>query len=302
MFSIRIALDWTPNTNHIGFFVAQELGFYKEYGVDITIIHPGSDNYLLTPAKKLILGEVDFAIAPSETVISLHTKPQPFQVTAVAALLQEDLSAIVTLASSEISCPRMLDGKTYASYKARYEDDIVRKMIINNGGKGEIQIIYPEKLGIWDTLLAGKADATWIFTNWEGVEAEQKGISLNSFRLSDYHIPYSYSPVLLSATDKIDKHYKHYRQFLQATKQGFLYAQQHVEEAARILEKHMSVRDCAGVNVIRSLKQTAPFYGTAETWGVMQPDKIRLFLEWLQEHALEPNASRLHDRFSNELL
>lgn len=302
MFSIRIALDWTPNTNHIGFFIAQELGLYEEYGVRVTIIHPGTDNYSLTPAKKLALGEVDFVIAPSETVISLNTKPQPFAVSAVAALLQEDLSAIVTLASSGINHPQMLDGKKYASYKARYEDDIVRQMIMNDGGKGEIQISYPDKLGIWDTLLAGKADATWIFTNWEGIEAEHKGILLNIFRLSDYNIPYSYSPVLLSASDKVDTNHKHYRQFLQATKQGFLYAQQHVEKAASILEPHMSARDRAGVNVLRSLQQTAPFYGTVETWGIMQPGKTRLFLEWLQERGLEPNASYLHDRFSNELL
>jgi ABC-type nitrate/sulfonate/bicarbonate transport system substrate-binding protein len=302
MLSVKIALDWTPNVNHIGFFVAQELGFYEEHEVRVTIIHPRTDNYLLTPAKKLELGEVDFAIAPSETVISFNTKAQPFAVSAVAALLKEDLSAIVTLASSGISRPQMLDGRVYASYKARYEDDIVRQMIINDGGKGEIQISYPEKLSIWDTLLAGKADATWIFTNWEGIEAEQNGIALNTFCLSDYDIPYSYSPVILSATDKIDTHYKQYRHFLQATKQGFLYAQQHMEEAARILEPHMSERDRDRINVVKSLQKTAPFFGDAETWGIMQPDRVLKFLHWLRDKNLEPNAHYLQDRFSNELL
>ncbi len=302
MFSVKIALDWTPNVNHIGFFIAQELGFYKEYDVHTTIIHPGTDNYLLTPAKKLELGKVDFAIAPSETVISLNTKAQPFAVSAVAALLQEDLSAIVTLASSGINRPQMLDGKIYASYKARYEDDIVRQMIVNDGGKGSIQISYPEKLSIWDTLLAGKADATWIFTNWEGIEAEQNGIVLNTFYLSDYNIPYSYSPVILSATDRIDTYCKEYRYFLQATKQGFLYAQQHMEEAAHILEPHMSERDRARINVVNSLQKTAPFFGSAETWGIMQPDRVLKFLHWLRDKNLEPNAYDLQDRFSNELL
>jgi ABC-type nitrate/sulfonate/bicarbonate transport system substrate-binding protein len=302
MFSIKIALDWTPNANHIGFFIAKDLGFYREQGLHVEIINPINDNYTTTPAKKLALGEVDFAIAPSESVISLNTKPQPFAVSAVAALLQEDLSAIVTLASSGIDRPQMLDEKIYASYKARYEDGIVKQMVINDGGEGRLKIIYPEKLGIWDTLLAGKADATWIFTNWEGVEAEQKGIRLNYFRLSDYGIPYSYSPVLLSATEKIDSYHKYYRQFLDATRRGYLYAQQHIEEAATLLKAHMSPRDRAHVNVVQSLQQTAPVFGSADTWGVMQPQKVQAFLNWLQETGLEPHAASLHDRFSNELL
>lgn len=299
---IKIALDWTPNTNHTGFFTAQARGFYAEQGLQVEILHPGNDNYALTPAKKLALGQVDFAIAPSESVISLNTKALPFAVKAVAALLQEDLSAIVTLTTSLIIRPQLLDGKVYASYKARYEDEIVRQMIINDGGKGDLQIIYPEKLGIWDTLLSGKADATWIFTNWEGVEAEQKGIRLNYFRMADFGIPYGYSPVLLAAEEKIDARRDDYKKFLQATKQGFLYAQQHTEESAAILQPHLSNRDRVNVDTVRSQQQTAPFYGTAENWGMMQPERVAAFLDWLQQKGLEPRAKELQSKFSNELL
>ena len=56
---LRIALDWTPNVNHVGFFVAQEKGFYEEEEVDLTIISPLTDDYALTPAKKLELGQVE---------------------------------------------------------------------------------------------------------------------------------------------------------------------------------------------------------------------------------------------------
>ena len=75
--------------------------------------------------------------------------------------------------------PKDLDGKIYASYRARYEDHIVKELIKNDGGTGDIQLIYPEKLGIWNTLLQHNADATWIFNNWEGIEAESKNIALN---------------------------------------------------------------------------------------------------------------------------
>jgi hypothetical protein len=49
----------------------------------------------------------------------------------------------------------------------------------------------------------GEADATWVFMGWEGVEAEQRGLPLNVFRLEDFSIPYGYSPVLLAHPNTI---------------------------------------------------------------------------------------------------
>ena len=52
MNKIKLALDWTPNINHIGFFVAKEKEYYKEKDIDLKIISPEMDNYKETPAKK----------------------------------------------------------------------------------------------------------------------------------------------------------------------------------------------------------------------------------------------------------
>ena len=50
---IKLALDWTPNINHIGFFVSLEKNFYADKGIDFSIINPFDDNYSITPAKKV---------------------------------------------------------------------------------------------------------------------------------------------------------------------------------------------------------------------------------------------------------
>ena len=55
---LKLNLDWTPNINHIGFFVAKKLGYYKEVGIDIDILDPSGDNYQTTPAKNLELGKI----------------------------------------------------------------------------------------------------------------------------------------------------------------------------------------------------------------------------------------------------
>lgn len=92
-------------------------------------------------------------------------------------------------AESGISRPKELSGKRYASYGARYEGRIVQQMIKNDGGDGEyIEDTTMGMLGVWKTLLTGKADATWVFMAWEGVMAKLGGVELNVFQLDDYKV------------------------------------------------------------------------------------------------------------------
>ena len=37
---ITFCLDWTPNTNHTGLYVAQAKGYYEEAGLDVEIVQP----------------------------------------------------------------------------------------------------------------------------------------------------------------------------------------------------------------------------------------------------------------------
>ena len=66
--SIAVALDWTLNTNHTGFVVAKALGFYKETGIEFTLLEPGTP--YVPPAQRVRDGSATFAVAPSETAIS----------------------------------------------------------------------------------------------------------------------------------------------------------------------------------------------------------------------------------------
>lgn len=301
MKTLKIALDWTPNINHIGIFIAKELGFYHDKNINVEILSPSEDNYDLTPGKKLELGLSDFSIAPFETVISLNNKDNFVDAIAVYAILQEDLSSIITLKSSKLDSPQLLDGKIYASYKARYEDHIVREMVKNDGGSGNIQIIYPEKLGIWNTVLEGKADATWIFDNWEGVEAESKNIELNRFSLGNFGIPYGYSPVILAKKSNLSAQKDDYSAFVKATKEGYLYAQNNISEAVKILNSFLTDYDKANIDIEKSLNITAPFFGNESICGIMKPERLTAFFKWLSDNQLENSRILEQTLFTNEL-
>lgn len=302
MHPIRVALDWTANTNHTGFYVAREIGLYTDADLDVALITPNLDGYETTPAKKLELGLADFALAPFESVISLHTKQHNVPVQAIAALLQEDISAVVTLSSSAITRPNELDGRTYASYKARYEDSIIRQMVINDGGTGNVQVVYPEKLGIWNTLLTNAADATWIFDNWEGVEADTSGVQLTKFRLADYQIPYAYSPVIMATREAIEQKRAICETFINATKKGFLYANENPQAAVDILTKYVPERDVRLIDLVKSQAYTASYYGDQTSWGRMDANRIQRFVDWLCTQGLEKAGLDINLLYTNDLI
>lgn len=284
--TIRLALDWTPNTNHTGFYVALANGLYQQAGLDVQISTPDADNYQTTPAKRVAQGEADLAIAPSESIISYQLNGTPL--VAVAAVLARDASAIVTLKQSGIDRPQKLDGKVYASYDARYEDEIIRQMIQNDGGRGQFVSHKPVRLGIWNALLTNEADATWIFLPWEGVEADLRGVELNQFLLDEYEIPYGYSPVLAAHRDWANEHADALRRFLEATAAGFRFAVEDPDEAARLLlgtAKHPSLTD---LNFVEQSQQVISGYyldGDGE-WGHMHRNVWISFVNWLTRNHL----------------
>jgi ABC-type nitrate/sulfonate/bicarbonate transport system substrate-binding protein len=301
MIKLKLALDWTPNINHIGFLIAKELGFYKQQGIDLEILNPQDDNYAMTPGKKLELGVADFAIAPFETVISLNNKVNQVQAIAIYAILQKDLSCIATLKSSNITSPKLLDGKTYASYKARYEDQIVKQMIKNDGGEGDLNIIYPDKLGIWNTLLSGKANATWIFDNWEGIEASSKNIELDKFTLDEFNIPYGYSPIVLTKKENITKHKVPYSEFIKATQKGFLFTKNNLTESVDILKRYVTEYDLKNIDLEKSISFSIPHFGDESNCGVMKQERVLSFTKWLVDKGLEDKVILNQNLFTNEL-
>jgi len=298
MFKLRLALDWTPNTNHTGFYVAQGKGWYQAEGLDVEIFPP-SEAYSEseTPARKVVNGLAELCVAPTESVISCWTSDgDRVRPVVVAALLQDDTSAVVTLESSSMTKPSDLDGKLYASYGGRFEMAIIRQLVKQTGGKGEVNEVLPPKLDCFDVVLRGDADATWVFMGWEGKIAEQKGVKLRPWFLKDYNVPYGYSPCLLAHPDLLNDEYKaaYLKKFLHATERGYQYATMHPEESIQHLMEvsnyHPSLLQLNNDDVLLSSQQFLSssncYLNSDNKWGLMDSNRWSLFLDWLCDNEL----------------
>lgn len=306
---IRLALDRTPNTNHTGFYVALAKGSYERAGLDVVFISPEEDNYQKAPARRLSLGEAELAITPSESIISYQTNGVPLL--AIATVLARDISAIVTLKESGIDRPKQLDGKVYASYGARYEDDIIRQMIQNDDGRGQFIPHKSPWSGIWRALLTREVDAAWCWLTWEGVRADIEGVDLNQFLFDEYEIPYGYNPVLTTHRDWANKNADALRKFLEATALGFQFAVKNPDEAAKILIKTANHPTLSNRNFVEQSQQiVSGYYLDGEGhWGFMHRNIWASFVNWMiRNHMLTDLSGELIQRldvdtlFTNEFL
>ena len=291
---LKLALDWTPNINHIGFYVAKEKGFFKELNINVEIISPEADSYKYSPAKKIELNLADLALCPTESIISFRTKKKPFKLYALATIFQSDISAIAVVKSNNINSPKDLDGRSYASYGARYEDLIIKQLIKNDGGKGNIKIYYPERLGVWNTVANNKYDSTWIFLNWEGIEKP----NLKFFKLSDYNIPYSYSPLITTSAKLVQEKKDIIKMFLKATKKGFLYSINNVQESSEILYKYLSESD-KKINLENAINFSRKYFGDQQSFGKIDQNVFSEFFQWLNFNKIEKIDFDIRDFYLN---
>jgi NitT/TauT family transport system substrate-binding protein len=272
-----VALDWTPNINHTGFYVARAAGYYDDAGLDVTLRSPAEDGYETTPAERVATGASTLAVAPSESAISYHTHPEYDSLTAVAAICQRDPSAVVALADDDV------DGRTYASYDARFEDDIVRRLVRADGGAGDVEFVTPPKLGIRETVVEGDADATWVSVPWEGPLAEREGLDLTPFSLDDYDIPYGYTPVLLARPERVAGDATALSAFLDATRRGYEFAAEEPAAAAERLADgaegpHLDDHEFLAESQRRLADALLDGNGR---WGAMEESRWSSFVEWL---------------------
>lgn len=285
MNQITLALDWTPNPIHTGFYVAQAQGWYREAGLEVNFLSPEADDYKTLPSDKVAAGEATLAICPSELVIHNHYLGGGGSLIAVAAVLQHSASAFATLSESGITRPRDFDDHKYAFLGLPFEQAVLSQMIYMDGGIGITTNIETPKLETWDHLLRHDADCCWIFKPIEGVEAEHKGLQLHLMDPHAYGIPYGYAPVLVTGQTLLQNQPQLLRDFVQATARGYHFAAENPSEAARMLlstATYSTTPDEA--LVLKQQEAVNQYYLTLEGhWGPMKADRWAGFIEWLQE-------------------
>ena len=296
---ISIVLDWTPNTNHTGLFVAKELGYFKEEGLEnVEIVQPpeGSTTALIGA------GGAQFGISFQDTLAKSFSNDSPVPVTAVAAIIQHNTSGIISLKDKGIDSPKKLEGHKYATWDDEIEKAILKKIITDDGGDFSKVKMIPNTVTDVVTALKTDIDAVWVYYAWDGVATELAGLQTNFLNFADYgkELDY-YSPVIIANNDYLKKNPEEAKKVLRAIKKGYEYAIANSEEAAKILVKNAP--ELKLELVIKSQKWLASKYkADVAEWGVIDQNRWDLFYEWLFKNGLIKKEIPKGYGFSNDYL
>ncbi|MFC8381256.1 ABC transporter substrate-binding protein [Nocardia sp. NPDC057272] len=227
--TIRFALDWTPNTNHSGLYVALQRGYFADAGLDVQVL-PYNNTSVDTVVDA---GNAEFGISTHNS--STFARASGARIQSVLAPLQHWATGIGVRADrADLASPKNLDGKTYAGFGDPGEKESLAQVIRNDGGTGEFTSVM---LGssAYEAVYSGKADFTVSYLAWEGIEAEHHGTPMKYFRYTDFGFPDSYAIVIDANEGWLAENPNRAKKFVQALQRGYQFAADNPDAAAQDL-------------------------------------------------------------------
>lgn len=296
---ITFVLDWTPNTNHTGLYVAQEKGYFEDEGLEVEIVQPPEDG-----ADALVAsGKAQFGISFQDTMAPGVVGEDALPTTAVAAVVQHNTSGIISRKGEGMDTPKGLEGKRYATWDAPIEKAMMENVVEADGGDfSKVELIPSTVTDEVSALESKSVDAIWIFYAWAGVATEVAGLETDYFAFKDINPAFDYyTPVIIGNNEFLEKEPETAKKFLSAVKKGYEDAIEDPDGAAEILCEAAPELDQELVKASQEYLKDQ-YIADADRWGYIDPDRWNLFYNWLNENGLTENEIPENTGFSNEYL
>ncbi len=284
---ITLCLDWTPNTNHTGFFVADKLGYYEDEGLTVTIVQPPENGAELMVAS----GQAQFGITAQDSIAPSYASENPLEVTAVAAILQHNTSGIISRKGEGCNTPKGLEGKTYSTWDSPVEKAMIKHVMEKEGADFDKVNLIPNVITNEPLALKNHdTDAIWVFYGWGGIQSQIDKVDCDFFFFSDIdEVMDYYTPTLIANNSFLSENADTAKAFLKATAKGYEFAVKNPEAAAQILIEADTTGSLIGSEelVTESQKWLAEYYiSDAPCWGYIDEGRWNGFYGWLYENGL----------------
>jgi putative hydroxymethylpyrimidine transport system substrate-binding protein len=293
-----LALDFYVNPDHAGIYTAIENGYFERAGLEVNPRVPSDPS---APIKEVAAGRADLAVSYEPEV--LLAKDQGLDVEAVAALVDEPLTSLISLPAGAIAKPADLKGKTVATAGIPYQSDYLETVLGDAGlSLSDVQEVNVG-LNLLPALLGGKAQAILGgFKNVEGVDLAQRGKSPAVVPVDQLGVPTYDELVLVAKRSTVEDDPDSIRLFLGALAHGTADAIANPEAATKaILEAGQGLDPrLTRAEIDATLPLLAPAQG--QPFGRMDPEKWELFASWMADHDLISDVPSADEVLTNEFL
>lgn len=292
---VEFILDWVPNTNHTGLYVAQAKGYFAEVGIELDVKRPpeGSTTELIG------LGKAPFGISFQDSLANRFAGGLP--VTAVAAIIEHNTSGVISAKEAGITEPALMADRSYGTWNDPIELAMLQAIVPEFD---KVKLVPNQADNSVVGLVTKQFDSAWVYYAWDGIMAEHQQVATHYFNLRDYSDALDfYSPVIIANNDYLAKNAEQAKKILSAIKKGYQYAMEHPEEAADILiEAAPELKDQRDF-VVASQKWLSEHYASdASKWGHIEEGRWNAFYQWLFEQKLIEKDLTKEVLFSNDYL
>lgn len=283
---ITFVLDWTPNTNHTGIYVAMANGYFEDAGLEVEVVQPPEDGAEVLVAS----GKAQFGVSFQDYIAPGLIGDDPLPITAVAAIIQHNTSGIMSREEDGVTHPAAMEGHTYATWDMPVEQATVRHCVEADGGDwSKVELVPYEVDDEVSGLRANMFDTVWVYEAWAVQNAIVQDVDVNYFSFISVDPVFDYyTPVIAANDDWAKENPDTVKAFLRAVKKGYEYAVENPDAAADILCAQVPELDSALVH--QSQTYLADQYvAEADAWGVIDPDRWAAFYGWLNDNQLLEN-------------
>ena len=297
---LTFVLDWTPNTNHTGIYVAEKLGYFYDAGLEVEVVQP-PDNGAETMVAS---GKAQFGVSFQDYLVPAFAgQKKTMPLTAVAAILQHNLSGIMSDKDLGITSPKEMEGHSYATWELPIEQAILKECVEADGGDFSKVEMIPETIDDEVAALKNKqVDSIWVYYGWAGVKAELDDFDINYFAFKDIDDAFDYySPVIIANDEFLADNPDTAKKFLDAVSKGYEYAIENPEEAAEILVE-------ANPEIEPELAKASQKYladqyqAEASQWGVIDANRWNAFYQFINDKGLSDAEIPMDTGFTNDYL
>lgn len=296
---VTFVLDWTPNTNHTGLYVAQAKGYFEEAGIEVEIVQPPEDGAEVLVAS----GRAQFGVSFQDSMAPALAGEEALPITAVASIIQHNTSGIISRKGEGMHTPKGMEGNRYATWNGPIELATLQQVIESDGGDFEKVKLNPSTVTDEVSALKTKSvDAIWVFYAWAGVKTELEGLETDYFAFADMDPVFDYyTPVVISGNKFLQDKPETAKAFLRALTKGYQFAMEHPEQAAEILCEAAPELD---LNLVKASQMylADKYQAEAERWGYIDATRWNHFYNWLNEKELVEKDIPENTGFSNEYL
>lgn len=283
---ITFCLDYTPNTNHTGIYVAQAKGYFKDEGLTVKVVQPADG----TAEAMIGSGQAQLGVSYQDYIANALSSKNPVAIEAVAAIIQHNTSGIMSRKADGITSAKKMEGHTYATWSMPVEQATIKQVMESDGGDFDKLKMVPYEV---DDEVAGlKAnmfDCVWVYEGWAVQNAKVQHYDVNYFSFVSMDKVFDfYTPVIAANDDFAKKYPDVVKAFVRAAKRGYEYAIKHPKAAGDILLD--AAPELSADLVQASAKYLADQYqADAKSWGVIDKSRWDAYFEWLNDKNLVEN-------------